>query len=558
MMRQWLSMSVVAIILLFCGVSGIEASDDRLETLHIHMFIEEDGSATITERRVAYITEGTENFIVIGNLGRSSITNFTVWEDGKAYDYVDDWDIHASREEKTFKNGIIETGDGYELIWGIGEYGHHEYIIQYIVTDMIKQLQDSQMLFWRFVNDQLNMPPQEVIVHIESADELSEEQENIWAFGFPGWINFQDGGVVAYNSEPLGKQHYVTILIQFEDGLFATNDVLDQTFEQIKERAFEGSHYGEESTEESRLPSYVRNTLIALLIGYVIFRRFKPPRRFTVQRPRKLRRRYRGEYYRNDPYDGHYLHLYHVLYNMGASHFERLLTGLILKWIHEDRITVDTELVGIVKKSEAAVIHFVNKEVDFQSELEHELFQMMLEAAGSNHKLEQHEFTSWARTNYEKLVDWEKRVTKESIKQLESEDYIEKQQVKRLFSVKDKYVLTQAGKELEAQIYKYMNYLHDFSLLHEHEPINVKIWDQIMIWAAFLGLTDVVSKQFRTLYPAYEQQSIYSDHIIHSTTTFTRSATDASSPSSGSGGGGASSIGGGGGSFGGGSGGGTR
>lgn len=162
------------------------------------------------------------------------------------------------------------------------------------------------------------------------------------------------------------------------------------------------------------------------------------------------------------------------------------------------------------------------------------------------------------KTNHKKLNDWEKRVIKLSTQKLQDAGYIELREKKKwLLFITEDYELTEAGQELEDNIYKYVNYLHDFSLLNEHEAANVKIWDEIMIWAAFLGLTDVVREQFRALYPKYEQETVYSDESLGSSHSFSHSASSARVTSS-SGGGGASSSGGGGGSFGGGSGGGTR
>ena len=79
-----------------------------------------------------------------------------------------------------------------------------------------------------------------------------------------------------------------------------------------------------------------------------------------------------------------------------------------------------------------------------------------------------------------------------------------------------------------------------------------------MIWAAFLGLTDVVRKQFTKLYPKYEQETIYSSGTLRSTNSFSQSVSDAQTQSRNSGSGGSTSSSGGGGSFSGGSGGGTR
>src|SRR5699024_7158316 len=98
------------IVLLFTNIFVIGtgyASTHELEALDIHVFIEEDGSAIITKNRFVTLSEGTENYIVIGNLGQSILTDFQVFENGKKYEYVEDWDIDGTREEKTFKNGVI-------------------------------------------------------------------------------------------------------------------------------------------------------------------------------------------------------------------------------------------------------------------------------------------------------------------------------------------------------------------------------------------------------------------------------------------------------------------
>src|SRR5699024_6394810 len=180
--------NIVFILLLYClflvPSSVTYAEEDSLKDLSILVYIYEDGSAKIAERRIMNITQGTENYDVIENLGTSTITDFFVQENDAIYEYVEPWDSDASREEKTFKSGIIATDNGYELVWGIGEYGIHEYYVVYTVTDFIKQLEDKQILFWRFVNDRMNVPPENVWIQIEMDRPMTKETEKIWAFGF--------------------------------------------------------------------------------------------------------------------------------------------------------------------------------------------------------------------------------------------------------------------------------------------------------------------------------------------------------------------------------------
>src|SRR5690625_3774279 len=298
------------------NIEEVQAAEHKLEELHIHVDISRDGSAQIVEKRLVDLSEGTENYIVIENLGESTIRDFIVTEDGKTYEYLDHWDIDASREEKAFKNGLITTEDGYELSWGIGEYGKHEYVVEYVITDFIKQLEDSQILFWRFVNDQTNIPPEKVTVEIETDKHLSEEQERIWAFGFPGDVHFVDGKILAPSSEAVHAADHVTILVQFPDELFTTQDYIDQTVDVVQQKAFECSDYAKEEPKSSSYSSLfgflfsiiksIFNMIIigALIIGLIIASRFYGSSSLTYRKPRTLQRRYKEEYYRDYPYEG--------------------------------------------------------------------------------------------------------------------------------------------------------------------------------------------------------------------------------------------------------------
>ena len=551
---------LLMLILILNSIAIVHAQDHRLDYLDIEVNLHEDGSATITERRASHLVEGTENYIVIENLGESEIHSFTVIEDGISYDYVENWNIDASREEKAFKNGIIETSSGYELAWGIGEYGYHNYTLEYRVTNFVKQLEDSQAILWKFVNQGTNIPPQSVTVTIDSMEHyFSEENEGIWAFGFSGDINFQDGSILAISDSPLSSRNYVTILTRFEDGMFATDDVIDENFDTIQNMAFEGSDYSQEGSNNifSFFGAVIRAIFpLLFVVGAFLFRSNK-----SSNRARKFKRKYKEEYYRDIPYRGNLIDAYYILFKMGASNFERLLTAFILRWVKEGRINIEKEEKGLIRKREITNLKFTEKKLTSDENLEGQLFNMILSASGSNEILEESEFTKWARSNHSKLTRWEENVKTNSSHKLQEEGYLNVIEKEKLFIFKDHTIeKTPKGEELEERIYKYINYLHDFSLLNEHEAINVTIWDEIMIWAAVLGLTKQVMDEFIKLYPAYAEESVYTGHnTIFLVSNLTRNVSAARVQSTGnSGGGGRASFGGGGGSFGGGRGGGTR
>src|SRR5699024_6312360 len=174
-------------------------------------------------------------------------------------------------------------------------------------------------------------------------------------------------------------------------------------------------------------------------------------------------------------------------------------------------------------------------------------------------KLKKADFSRWVEKNRKKMRNWDKSIKEQSLDSLKKLGIYQTKERKILFIRKRLHELTDFGVELEEAIFRYMNYLEDYSLLDEHDAINVKLWDEIMIWAAILGITEQVYKQFNAMYPAYKDESIYTHSMITASHSYGRTISDASSYINRSGGGGGSvSSGGGGSSFGGGSGGGTR
>ena len=108
-------------------------------------------------------------------------------------------------------------------------------------------------------------------------------------------------------------------------------------------------------------------------------------------------------------------------------------------------------------------------------------------------------------------------------------------------------------------------FLKELTVIKEREPIEVKLWNEYLMYASIFGIADEVASQFRKLYPevitemdrmGYDYNDVIFIHTI--TSDGIKSATTAKSraESYSSGGGGFSSGGGGGGSFGGGGGGG--
>lgn len=334
----------------------------------IQLTIDENGNAHFTERWTAHIYEGTENYIVKENLGESAIENFTVTENGTTFEFLDKWDFDSSQKEKAFKNGIIETKKGVELSWGISEYGTREYILEYTVTNFVKQLKDSQIVHWTFSNEGFSHPRKYVTVSIESIKPLTKEEEKIWAFGYDGEVEFQYGKIVAQTYTELLSDDYVMLFIQFVDRTFQTEEEVNKTFAEVEEEVFAESDY-EEFDEGGfigyikKVSNFIRNSLqvivtLSVLIIVLFLLKFLGGNTFSIGKPNKFRR-YKEEYYRDYPYDGNFLHAYYIAYKMGLASFDTVLTALLLKWMKEERIRTSEERAGILRRTRQRIHFFV-------------------------------------------------------------------------------------------------------------------------------------------------------------------------------------------------------
>lgn len=551
---------IIYLSILFVFVSGllalpnVHAKGNELEKEHIHAYVHEDGSATITEERKVHISEGTEMFIVIGNLGKSEIKDFTVEENGETFTYVDDWDIDASLEDKRKKNGIIKNGSEYELVWGVGDYGDHTYTVEYTITDFVKQLEDDQMIFWRFVNDKTNIPPENVTVEIETDKGFDKDTEKIWAFGYKGNIHFVGDRIVAKSDKALTDSNYVTVLVQLPEGAFQTNDTLAKTFDEVKDEAFEGSDYKDNGKSLVNKTVTIISTS-AIVVGLVVVLYFIIKGIIKRLKQWSLKNSLKGQYYREIPYEGDITVHYYLLKKMHETNLSQIFAAYLLKWIYDERIDIKTVKKKVIFTKEEHVIQILKSNFPKQDHFEVDFFDLILSAAEGTGQLSQKDLGKYLKKHTYIIENLEKDMEDHSKDVLADEEYIKPKLNQSFVSSKTQYTNTEKGTSFEENIYKFQNYLKDFSLIEEQEAANVHLWDSYMIWAAMLGITEEVYKQFKIVDPTYIEQSAFSYNHIVFTNMY---AKEVASTSPAAGGGGAASVGGGGGSFGGGSGGGVR
>ena len=576
------------VLFLFAIVSPQEVlADNQIESIHIKAIIQEDGSVIIRDHRIFYAEEGTEHYISLDNLGESELLDFTVYDEkGNPLEDVGEWDVYASFSDKAGKYGINHAGSGIELCFGLGEYGRREFVIEYKLSNFIFNLSDGhQGFYWQFINP--NMDPIKNIqieVQTDGLFEFLYPETRFWAFGHEGGITeITSDSMTMETGDSFLQSDYVVLLGIFEGSPFLTSYQLDETSDQLIETAMGGAsldgHDYEDFIDDKingsdevpndvvrRNPFGVFGRIFRMFFSFIPFLLIligvsKVTKR-AKSNPGKFKSTVKDEYYREVPYDNHFINTQYFT----NSQVSDWISAFILKWVSEGRLEEQIEEVGLIFKRDKLALKINPNFQRLDNELESKLWDMTIEAAGPDQILSEKEFNSYVKRNINEFNNWTNSIESSSEIAMIEEGYLEEftRKVFKIFNRRE-LIISEKGQALGDNIIGFKNYLKDFSLVGEREVSHVKLWQELMVWAAYMGIAEEVYEQLKIVNPQIEYEMPYSPQTVIMTHHFARaiqstqtSANTSSASSSFSGGGGSSFGGGGGGSFGGGSGGGTR
>ncbi|MGM9685530.1 MAG: DUF2207 domain-containing protein, partial [Bacteroidaceae bacterium] len=320
-----------------------------LNKLNVDVELQENGDAIITEtRRMDIDTDGSELYIVIGNLNGSKVTDFSVSdENGKEYVNVGDWNSSLSRTEKTEKCGIIRKSDGYELCWGLGMEGERIYTAQYRVTDLVRAYNDYDGFNYMFVTRNMNPSPEQATITIKApkGELFEEEKVRMWSFGYEGEINLEAGEVVARTNTSLDTDNSMIVMLQLEKGVVNPQIKVDAPFETLKDKAFEGSDYGTEDKSFIQTLKDEPSMLIPIAILFLPILLIL----YSYNRIRKLKKDAKKNllWYRDPPYDGNLQKANAVLNacKYGKKNYRNVVSASVLRLIRIGALGVEEHYI---------------------------------------------------------------------------------------------------------------------------------------------------------------------------------------------------------------------
>lgn len=136
------------ILFLMLLVFPFIASADEVHDFDMDIYINSNGDAYVTEVWDATSDMGSEFYHSYYNYDGSDFSDFSVSIDNKQYTFIDDWDVDGSLEDKQYKNGFNYVENGIEICFGKTSFGRHKYISKYKITNFVRSLNDSDMIYW--------------------------------------------------------------------------------------------------------------------------------------------------------------------------------------------------------------------------------------------------------------------------------------------------------------------------------------------------------------------------------------------------------------------------
>lgn len=552
---------IIFFIICLVFTNTVYANDIKKITMDI--YIDKFGNAHVTEEWNAILNSGTEGYKPYYNLGASEITDYKVSMNNNEFETLSYWDVDSSFDWKKNKAGINKIEDGYELCFGISEYGNNTYKLEYTITNFVSQIEDADMVYWTLIPSELSDKPDNIYIKIHSNFKYNDDLP-VWGYGNYGGLAYvYDGYIELVHEDELDSDEYMTILIKFPKGTFKTNSILDYDFDHYYNMAEDGStSYVEEKFNLFETILTIIMALFSIIleflpVGLIALFLYKSSTKYGTKKlkfGKDAKKVKDAPYFRDIPCNKDIFKAYWVSCQYGlVKNKTDFLGAILLKWLKDKNIENITVTSKILKKEQRAIKLL---SLEGLSSLEVSLFNMMKDASKDG-VLESNEFTKWCKNNYERILNWFNRAIDNTTMEYVNLGLIKEEETsfRRLtYHVQDNM------KIVALQMSGLKKFLNDFSNIKERESIEVNLWEHYLIYAQIFGIAKKVAKEFKELYPDVITDEYYNDIVFIHTISFSgvnaASTAKSRAESYSSGGGGFSSGGGGGGSFGGGGGGG--
>ncbi len=497
-------------------LTGPAAEANEITGMQMDVEINEDGSVSVTETREADMTEGTELYMVFNeeDMGEVQVTDFSV----EGFTEEENWNMDADLEEKAGKYGVVETDDGTELVWGIGDYGEQSYVVNYTLENVVRNLEDGQSLYWNF-DTFSELPTDNFRMNVTSDVPLDAEEIRFWGFGFEGDIVAVDEGVQWTAAETLSSGNDAVLLMHFPEGTFNTAVSDDGTLEEEAAAAMDGSIY-DEGMGAGGIAAILGGigAVVAAIFAFFMQYGSRQKKGGHIASARAVTKRNKGQESGVPPAVDDYAGISFVLMHLNMSYFEEIFQAYLMRWTDEGRITIEIDRQPNQKLSKGdpkIIIHDyqsllsgysytfkeVSEQVDdegLEGDYEPLLWRMLLDAADEAGVVDEKRLRKWSKKNAKAVGIIADELDAYSKDWLEANGYFEFKKDKVWGIPMQINAPTDEGEALLDQLAQYKNYLKtDYRRVYEDDDL----YRKHLIWSVMTGEGDDVRKHLDKLTP---------------------------------------------------------
>lgn len=509
-------------LLLNVALAETVSAENQLTDIDIRVDLQEDGSGTVTEHREMSMDDGTELFIVLEAMQDSELLDFSV----AGYEEVTDWDSDDSREEKAGKYGVIDTGDGLELVWGIGEYGDNTYEVTYSLSNLVRELEDGQALLWNF-DTFSDIPAENLTMEIAGPAPFTEEDVRFWGFGFDGDIQLVNGNIIWEAAEEVDDSNDVIVLAQFQSGFFQTQASVNMTLDEQREMAMDGSTYNKEATSDT-IP-----IILVLGIGTLAFGGGSAAVAYSlkVKNAKEAAGQMRNGttrlsdnkkiVYEEIPFhEDDLAGIAYFLHEIGKGYFEDYFSAYLLKWANEKRIqVVTTKKEAVFNEKFDTVIQIADYEtvrqryrisfaeiaenlpLDQEVTYEMGLWVMLLDAADTTGRVTDNSMKKWAKEHAKEVEEYANYLIDYSKDYLEEKGLLRFDEVTVWGQDHEVAIANEEGDQLFDRLVQFDNYLEQIDLKDvQHQAARITV-EEFMLWSTLYYRSAEITEQFKELMP---------------------------------------------------------
>ncbi len=522
---------LMAVLCLSAVLSFSVSAENNVSGIETEIIINDDGSADFHQVWHCNFTEGTEAFYYFNDEARYVISSFSVKQGDKTYTFADDWDTSLSFEEKKEKCGILDLSDGYELCWGISEYGEISYELFFTVDNLVTAFDEVDSTYFALFSEHLETVPTDIIISISLAngkelidgitfDETGFSNGGNCAFfdyGYNGTAEIYDGAIVTITESPLGYDDFVAFKLDFEKGLISPDNYADISFydydmEYYSKYSPINSLFGIDEKEDNGDIDEYTLTLVVFGIIFVVF----PALIYIIVRIvyKLIKKSKIGKPQINKNAPGMGIESAYIMCSaFGLCDKKALIALLLLDMIDKGAITpIAPESADSIPATKGNVRFRIN-EVDtiIFSEAEEKFYKFLKFSAKSDSILEPAEMVLKAQDNVHILHDiMDKHLSAAKKAMLTKGCWRSEKSIGPLF-------YTAVGTEELRKVIGYKKYLQEYSSNTSVDFYGYDNWQTPIKYAVLFGIAKSTSEELIKSYPTsdYKIREYYNINIIY-------------------------------------------